>query len=714
MGTRERIVNELVSEAAERTIRRQLTDAFNQSAQRGDTPRDMVTGGLGSLIDLNGPAMNLLRRIPRPSVTIPLLGSGIGALLSKSDFVDSIPDNGNAGIRQAKTILKTIGPALAIGTSEAIGDVVDRTMGGNAVVPGANQDTVLTALTTVAISREIPGRWFEVYRHGGEIQWVNGDDDAGRRVPQVPNIDWQRAFNQWNRGQTNRTRTVGQGRNRQTVNVPGERFPYELVTLQYAIALHGNGGNDTSVVERLERLLSPKSTWWGRLSDEARSLLLAMSATKVRLPHWDRLTGEDLFEDLPDKADTSALNWLGSQYAVHIQANGALPVDIYEEVKEFFDDFMGSELTADKKMLRTLRQTWRAVRSNQVSIWSLLGGLGWAFALPGLLMLSIIFVYIFFLYHFIFAAMAPAPVGATDAWWFSKFAIMLGSTFTLFVLTSLLRPVESVANVIARPLGLQPEWLIKQGYKINGMLCVNGGLLALMLLFHFSVAGRGGVLAAQLLGFGAMLALQTIGAHGRIYLITEGMAVRLVKFAGFVIALAIIGGVLSSVFGIDFTGIRDVDGTAAATGAFGWISAFVASNILLACIISGLIGLVVLTLIVALLERSMGGEEIEPMWGVRTIAFLIVVACFFIPLAGNAGHNPSQAVPATVTTVVPPVIVPQVTPQTTTPAPVTRRTPVAPARSAHASRGSHTHQTGPSAAECSGLGYDARRTLGCP
>ncbi|MBI2475544.1 hypothetical protein HYV69_03930, partial [Candidatus Uhrbacteria bacterium] len=131
----------------------------------------------------------------------------------------------------------------------------------------------------------------------------NIQKDSDGVTPFILDRDFVMAQRAWNQTHQATTKTVGEGKDARTVDVPAVPFPCRLVPLSVAIARISPDAMRKDDADAIKAMLKRNDSWGAKLSARARDLLLALSVTRSKKGPLEQSLAEDFFKDLPNKGD---------------------------------------------------------------------------------------------------------------------------------------------------------------------------------------------------------------------------------------------------------------------------------------------------------------------------------------------------------------------------------------------------------------------------
>lgn len=517
---------------------------------------------------------------------------------------------------------------------------------------------------------QLPNRIFVPARdEKGNIIMIDG-------VPVVADPDFVTAQRAWNFAQTQEKKTRDEPR----------RFPHRLVPLSVAIERIGTTCSNRNDLDAVKKMLSKSPSWGDRLSDSAKSLLLALSITRSKKSPLEQKLAEDFFKDLPDNGDIALLEALAKNLeAKPRRPDGSLSDDDFDAAVAFMDDWLGAELTWWSRVQRFCSRLWQnrarmgagTTRKIKFAFWVLVG----------------ISVAIVVLFVSSFAAMVYGTTvdltkpmfGHADPRGMAATLVFVGA-WTITVLLFLLRPMQGILNpLVHKILGVSETWLTSFGHKFTLLIAPFGFILPIALLTGTSLYARFLIVGIPLLaiGSGAAFKVAEVPAMARM------LTIRAAKY-GWIIGLLIIG--------VDWS-IRNAPWTEIWAGIeFLWTHAaenkYIASVVLFAIALP--LGHV---LIVRPIERTKyhtGSTLIvdkDKSWFTRLIVSALAIFIAALPWLESKEKTVVKLVPVLIST----------------PAPAQAPVPTPAISNDH----SHSHQRS-SRIKCENLSYEGRRAYGCP
>lgn len=452
--------DEMFKEAAEAVVHETMADAVRSAAAAGESDKSIAKRVLKALADPNGPVMTFAQSLP--GFALPILGAALAHLLGKSGFVDKIlPDDARPAVRQAKFIIKTVGPGVLIGALSGLRDAaqdIDREIDKVRSDSTIADDQAVKGLDWVVMSQLMPGRIFVPGRDSdGNVRY--GRDG----VPIVLNPDWTSYKAMWDSTHKSTTRQVsgGKGKPPRTVTDPADAFPWELLKLSEAVARVGDTGAIASAdLEQLKVLTAPSKSWGSKLSPRAHRWLFALALTRSRQDPMAQTESEDFFKDLPGKADIALIEDIAERQEASILPDSSLPQAEYETAISYIDSFLGAELTWQNKLLRLGSRIWRGRGRMNPTFRNVLVGIGWATVIFNVLQVALFLLAFWWMIKSMFS----------EPSWFHAMRT-IGSATVIIVMLFTLRIWQRLGSPIFVGLLKMPtEYLAEFGWKFTFIL----------------------------------------------------------------------------------------------------------------------------------------------------------------------------------------------------------------------------------------------------
>ncbi len=526
------VATAMLTDAFEQSAHELVESGMNEAAARGASQKDIAKSGIKALFDARGPLMTLVRAVP--GWTYPIMTSAVAAVLSKTSFIDNILP-GNNSFREAKFIMKQIAPALVIGAGSGLRDAlakVDEAVDAVRSDPNTPDADLDKAWDWVVVSYLMRGRVFAPARSGGAIR--RGSDN----VPIVNDPDWVSYKGMWDSTHKATTKQVsgGKGQKPQTVPVPAEAFPYELLKLEEAIAggwLSQATPTDLAAI----RAMLPKQPqeWWEQVGSDVRRMFLLISRSVRQGTSLQYTLREDLVKDVVDKKGIPFLRDLATFYNPRATADDRFLSEDLEDLLAAFDTALGSELTAWNKIQRRVSQVWNGRGS--LSAYTR----AWLYSLFGLMIFLNLASVALFLSAFlglIAGSLMPydEPVtflGTTYAEpkWLAA-GLLLGGGITIIVMLFTLRVWQRILAPIFVGIFKAPaEYLAEFGWRFTFMLLPLFAFVIGALLMESSITVRVVIVALAGMSISSGMGMKVAEMFGSARLLTY----RGAKWGGIVV-----------------------------------------------------------------------------------------------------------------------------------------------------------------------------------
>lgn len=649
----------ILGESIEASAHELVAQQIRSAVAAGESDKDISKRVLHALVDPHGPIMQAARILP--GFALPALGAALGHLLGNSKFLDAIlPDHIHPSVKQAKMILKVGGPSALVGAFAGIRDAVqdiDRVYANiNREIdkvrsdPGTPSDQRNKSLDSVAWTRLLQYQVFVMARNSdGSIRLGLGG------VPVVNNPTWNAYKAMWDDTHKATTRQVGGGKGQQprTERVDAEPFPFEIISLEDAVARLGeNLRIDPADMEMVKSLLAKPKDWWTSAGADVMQLFIILGAS---IGHGSSLKTDiyvDLIKDVVGKEGVPFLQRIAVEY--NPQAiNGRFTPDVLRSIINSFRIALGSSLEFWNRVKLFAVDTWmdRGQIPRSVRIWmkTLL-----AFIIIANLLIIALFLGSFF--AIMFGALIPYdhPVANpltgtlyTEPGWLAAALMTVGSA-VIIVLLFTLRIAQAILHPLAvRVLNAPSEWLAEFGWRLTfmlvpvlifdiGALFLESSVSARVLCIAFALMGIAIGMGYKVLASGAPAEWAVTDAKVRAYQLLRNS----VRF-GWLIML----GILLADYALRHAWHMAVLGGAQAASSPVWH--FLMNKHVLAIVSRFLISAVVITLAVVAIERWAGKSGF-----IRLVAALCILTVMFFPwlndaLAGSGSTTtPSSSTPS--------------------------------------------------------------------
>lgn len=447
-------------EVAEEAATQAVAGEMRASADAGDTGKTVAKKSLKAFFGPMGPVMALARTLP--GWTFPLLGTAFAAMLKKSSFVDKLlPDDGRPAIREAKFLLKNIGPHAVIGVFTGYAQAaaqIDRKVDEARSDPYTPDDQAKKELDWVVVCEQyFPGRIFVPARAADRSIRMNGT------VPLINDPDFVSYKAMWDSTHKATTRQVGGGRGQQarTENVQADPFPFELVPLSEALDRASRRGGNIAQADlaALRAMLATPQSWGAKLSRRAKNLLLALSETRARKSPLEQMTSESFFKDLPNKGDIALIEHIAEMFEGRIRADGTFSDADYEAAISHIDSFLGAELNPIERAMRAGGRMLhnRSPLSNKIKV--VVGGLA----------ISALIWNVFLWGTFLVSAVMVAKSLFAHPSVQTAITMIVLSTWMMIILF-LLKVYQGLLTQVAKLFGLSKDWLTDLGRQMTAAL----------------------------------------------------------------------------------------------------------------------------------------------------------------------------------------------------------------------------------------------------
>lgn len=681
------LAGKLAEEASENVMRDAIGAAMRSAADRGDSGKGIAKEGLRALFGDRSPVMGLARGLNDfvPKAAYPVIAT-VGATAIAKFADDLLPGDNRPAVRQARFILKYVAPHLVIGAAEAFGDVTRRI---DEHVDAARSDDTTpdqdkkAALDYVVEADAFPDRIFIPARDSDDNILKNPDG-----TPVVSDRDFVMAQRVWDQTHKPEKKTTGgKGQQQRTETIPATPFPCRLVPLKVAIERLSATGVLKSDIEAIRKLLKKPDSWGAKLSSKAKTVLLALSTTRSKRGPLEQTLAEDLFQDLPGKADVALIEAFAERFESRIQSDGSLSDADYDAAVAYIDDWLGGELTRWSKLQRSCARIWR--NRGSLSDENKHRMKFWYRVLVGLAFVAIA------LFCASFAAMVLGTVLNLSPWLGAS--LVFFGAWVITVLLFLFRPLQGILNPIAKIFGAEGLWLTSFGFKFTLLIAPFGLLLPLAILCGASLYARFLIVGIPLLAIGSGMAFKAADVPALARMLT----IQGAKYGW-------IGGLL--IIGVDWLIRSSAYLKVWAAIVVAW--KFIAANqYLSSAILFGLALVLGNLLIVRPIERVKyrNGDSLvvdkKTSWFARLAVVAIAVVLGFLPwlktenihtfdpfgpdkpTAADSSHSTNPA-----------------------PKPVAPDTGV-PAQVGRSNGASHNHF---GKLDCSALSFEGRRAVGCP
>ena len=664
----------LFGESIEALAHEKVADEIRSAVAAGESDKTISKRALYALVNPHGPVMSAARLLP--GFTLPAFGAALGHLLENSRFIDAIvPDHVHPSVKQAKMIIKAVGPNALIGAFAGIRDAVqdiDRVHANiNREVdkvrsdPGTPSDQRNKSLDSVAWTRLLKDQVFAMARNSdGSIRPCDINKPIGSGgVPVVNNPTWVAYKAMWDETHKATTRQIpgGKGQQSRSEKVDAEPFPFEIITLEDAVARIGaNLRIDPSDMEMVKGLLAKPKDWWTSAGADVMQLFIILGAS---IGHGSALQADayvDLIKDVVGKEGVPFLQRVAAEY--NLQAiNGRFTPEVLRSIVNSFRIALGSTLEFWNRVKLFAVDAWtdHGQISRKVRIWmkTLL-----AFVILANLMIIVLFLGSFF--AVMFGALMPYdhpvanPLTGTlylEPGWLAAALMTVGSA-VIIVLLFTLRIAQAILHPLAvRMLNAQSEWLAEFGWRFTfmlvpvlifdiGALFLESSVSARVLCIALALMGIAIGMGYKVLASGAPAEWAVTDAKVRAYqLLRNG-----VRF-GWLIML----GILLADYALRHAWHVAALGGAQAASSPVWD--FLMNKHVLAIVSRFLIAAVMITLAVVAMERWAGKSGF-----IRFMAALCILTVMFFPwlndaLAGSGSTTtPSSATPSVTSPVTPP------------------------------------------------------------
>lgn len=448
-------------ELAEERATQAVAGGMKASADAGHDGKTVAKKGLQAYFGPTGPVMALARTLP--GWTFPLLGTAFAAMLKKSSFIDKLlPDDSRPAIKEAKFLLKNIGPHAVIGAFTGYAQAaaqIDRKIDEVRSDPNTPDDQANLEFDWVVMCDQVLlDRIFVPSRGDDRAIRLNGN------VPVVNDPDFVAYKAMWDSTHKATTRQVGGGRGQQqrTEPVQAEPFPCGLVRLSDAldrVSRRGGGNIAQADLAALRAMLARPKSWGATLTTRAKDVLLAFSATRALKSPLDQMVGESFFKDLPIKGDIALIEHMAQRFWRRIRADGTFSDTDYNAGISHIDSFLGAELNIVERAMRAGGRMLsnRSPMSSKIKV--VIGGLA----------LSALIWNVFLWGTFLISAIWTIKSLFSDPSVENAVTMIVLSTLIMLILM-LLRVYQGLLTPIAKLFGLSQDWLVDLGRKTTGAL----------------------------------------------------------------------------------------------------------------------------------------------------------------------------------------------------------------------------------------------------
>lgn len=525
---------------------------------------------------------------------------------------------------------------------------------------------------------QLPNRIFVPARdEKGNIIMIDG-------VPVVADPDFVVVQRAWNFAQTQEKKTRDEPR----------RFPHRLVPLSVAIERIGTAGSNRNDLDAVRTMLRKSQSWGDRLSDSAKSLLLALSITRSKKSPLEQKLAEDFFKDLPDNGDIALLEALAKNLeAKPRRPDGSLSDDDFDAAVAFMDDWLGAELTWWSRVQRFCSRLWQnrarmnadTTRKIKFAFWVLVG-----------ISVAIVALFVFSIAAMIYGTLVDLtqPLLGKDPRRMAASLVFVGAWTTTIILF-LLRPLQGILNpVVHKILGASENWLTNTGLKFTLLIAPLGFIMPLALLCGASIYARLLIIGLPLLAIGSIAAFKAAEVPAMARMLT----IRAAKY-GWIVGLLVIG--------IDWLIRSDVILKVWTAVVLAW-KFVVANQYLSSVLLFAFVLMLGNLLIVRTIERTKyrSGNTLvidkKTSWFARFAVVVIAIVIALLPWIDTRNMQkfdpfaPNQA--AT-----------NVNPDTTAPPKTIAPDAGVPAQAGRNRGASHIRKL-----DCSELSFEGRRAVGCP
>lgn len=453
MAIRDEFLAGMLGEGVEQAIHEMLTADLKASADRGASGKEVAKSGLKSLFGSGGRVMRLARG--KTGFTWSLLGIAISQVLAKSGFIDLIlPGDNRPAIKEAKWLLKHIGPHAVLGAFSAYRDVATHI---DSSVDEARSDA---HIAPAAANR--PFDMVAAYDDGkdkGAVPLVRdaaGNPELSPDGTPVGNSAAYRQFvDRWNRQEFDRVQNSPRGQGRAA---PTPRpAPVRILPIDQAIS---QGYLDTATPAELAplmKMLQKPGSRGEQMSDEVKDLFAAMSITSSTLPYDEQMEAESLISDVVAAGDIALIEHAANRFGKPTRPDGGLPLARFRAVLTHFDNVLGGKLNIWEKGVRAAFRAWRNRGQLSPAVRAFARDAGRA-ALIFAISQVVIFMIALCCMLLGYTVMAPSLTTAI--------CVVVGA-YTMMMMFRWLGFVQAVLNVIGKRLGASEDWLVGAGQRVS-------------------------------------------------------------------------------------------------------------------------------------------------------------------------------------------------------------------------------------------------------
>lgn len=632
----------ILHEASEAFVHEKVADEIRAAAALGENDKRIAARVLKFMADPNKPLLMIARKF---NVALPIAGTAFSYLLGSTNFLDMVlPHDTRPVVKQAKYLLRTAGPGIIIGALSGVVDAakdIDREIDKVRSDPWTPSDQRNKSLDSVAWTRLLKDQVFAMARNSdGSIRPcdINKPISSGG-VPIVNNPTWVAYKAMWDETHKATTRQIpgGKGQQSRSEKVDAEPFPFEIITLEDAVARIGaNLRIDPSDMEMVKGLLAKPKDWWTSAGADVMQLFIILGAS---IGHGSSLQADayvDLIKDVVGKEGVPFLQRIASEY--NPQAiNGRFTPDVLRSIINSFRIALGSSL-----------EFWNRVKLFAVDTWTDRGQIPlkariWMKTLLAFVIIANLLIIVLFLGSFfavMFGALMPYdrpvanPLTGTfylEPGWLAAALMTVGSA-VIIVLLFTLRIAQAILHPLAvRVLNAQSEWLAEFGWRFTFMLVPVLIFDIGALFLESSVSARVLCIALALMGIAIGMGYKVLASSAHADWQLEDARIRAYKLLrngvrfGWLIMLCI----LLADYALRHAWHAIVFGGVQAASSPVWD--FLINKHVLAIVLRFLIAAVVITLAVVAMERWVGKSNF-----IRFMAAVCILTVMFFPWLNDA------------------------------------------------------------------------------
>lgn len=521
------IATGLANEVTERLFRETINRALANAQSRGEDPRAAVRSALENLTgnrNFERAARRIVGAIPGATYGPHILAAGLGRWIASRNLSQHIlPDDNSVFAQTARTMFQML-PAATVGVGDSFSDILRGWVDNVQNSPTVAQADRTGVMDRVFRTRLVPGRVFiALLDDNGEIRRYDDNVPMCRDASGSTN-EWANAHDMWVAANAARRETRGNARNRQTVIVPGQPFPYENVPPERVVEIMQAGGATPGDIEEVRRLFGPKRSWAQRLSDDSVLCIQAYSRASRRFGGLEDIVAEDLSKDLPDKVSPDDINRLfGGPFAPLVidrdQNRPTFEREDYLDAKSVLDKWLKAELQASNKILLLASSIIEAARNrgfNPVAMFLVTILVASPFvAAAALYLFGFLQFILMFIDGFSTQPDAVAQLGGETVSGVKYAAYtMIKGYVMIWALTWVLPIWQKLLDAIPGLKG-EVDWMKSLGRKISAFAIVFGGMSVVSALLGIDVIWRLLLVVGVLTPIATAMGLVDIGYNHR-------------------------------------------------------------------------------------------------------------------------------------------------------------------------------------------------------